>query len=153
MKECKKIVFSFNSSDEKSFSVIQQIINNLNNANLESSLFDPKKQNAPISESRKYEFIPKNQITDVPYRFIAAELVREKLMDRLHHELPYGLTVETEDWNGLDDGSIRIDMLIYVHKLGQKKILIGKNGNNLKLIGSSVRKELQIMLKRDIHEC
>jgi len=65
MKECKKIVFSFNSSDEKSFSVIQQIINNLNNANLESSLFDPKKQNAPISESRKYEFIPKNQITDV----------------------------------------------------------------------------------------
>ena len=93
----------------------------------------------------------KNQITDVPYRFIAAELVREKLMDRLHHELPYGLTVDTEDWNGLDDGSIRIDMLIYVHKLGQKKILIGKNGNNLKLIGSSVRKELQIMLNKKVH--
>ena len=63
MEECKKIVFSFNSSDEKSFSVIQQIINNLNNANLEFSLFDPKKHNAPISESRKYEFIPQNKIT------------------------------------------------------------------------------------------
>ena len=76
----------------------------------------------------------KDQITDIPYRFIASELVREKLMDRLHQEIPYGLTVETEDWNELDDGSVRIDILIFVHKLGQKKILIGKNGYNFFIV-------------------
>ncbi len=93
----------------------------------------------------------KDQITDIPYRFIASELVREKLMDRLHQEIPYGLTVETEDWNELDDGSVRIDILIFVHKLGQKKILIGKNGYNLKAVGSIVRKELELMMDKRVH--
>ena len=93
----------------------------------------------------------KDQITDIPYRFIASELVREKLMYRLHQEIPYGLTVETEDWNELDDGSVRIDILIFVHKLGQKKILIGKNGYNLKAVGSIVRKELELMMDKRVH--
>ena len=72
-------------------------------------------------------------------------------MDRLHQEIPYGLTVETEDWNELDDGSVRIDILIFVHKLGQKKILIGKNGYNLKAVGSIVRKELELMMDKRVH--
>ena len=80
-----------------------------------------------------------------------AEIIREKLMDRFHHELPYGMAVETEDWNQLHDGSIRIDVLIYVHKKGQKKIVIGSDGDNLKHIGTESRKELKKMLNKEVH--
>ena len=94
---------------------------------------------------------PKDQITDTPYSMLVAEFIREKLMDRFHHEIPYGLTVVTEDWNELEDNSIRIDVLIYVQKIGQKKIVVGKNGNNLKIIGTLVRKDLQLMLDKKVH--
>jgi GTP-binding protein Era len=69
----------------------------------------------------------------------------------MHHELPYGIAVETEAWNQLKDGSIRIDALIYVQKKGQKKIVIGANGDNLKSIGINCRKELKSMLNKDVH--
>ena len=94
---------------------------------------------------------PSDQITNVPYRFLAAEIVREKIMNLLHQELPYELTVQTEDWNDLDDGSIRIDIIVYVNKVGQKKILIGSDGKNLKKIGIYARKELQSMLNKNVH--
>jgi GTP-binding protein Era len=88
---------------------------------------------------------PEDHVTDIPYRLLVAEIIREKLMNRFHHELPYGMAVETEDWNQLQDGSIRIDVLIYVQKKGQKKIVIGADGLNLKHIGTESRKELKIM--------
>ena len=94
---------------------------------------------------------PEDYITDIPYRLLVAEIIREKLMDRFHHELPYGMAVETEDWNQLHDGSIRIDVLIYVHKKGQKKIVIGSDGDNLKHIGTESRKELKKMLNKEVH--
>ena len=94
---------------------------------------------------------PEDYITDIPYRLLVAELIREKLMDRFHHELPYGMAVETEDWNQLHDGSIRIDVLIYVQKKGQKKIVIGSDGDNLKQIGTESRKELKKMLIKEVH--
>jgi len=94
---------------------------------------------------------PKDQITDIPYRLLASEIVREKLMNVLHQELPYELAVETESWNELDDNSIRIDMLVYVNKLGQKKILIGSNGSNIKKIGTMARKEIKDMLGKNVH--
>jgi GTP-binding protein Era len=94
---------------------------------------------------------PEDYITDIPYRLLVAELIREKLMDRFHHELPYGMAVETEDWNQLHDGSIRIDVLIYVQKKGQKKIVIGSDGDNLKQIGTESRKELKKMLNKEVH--
>jgi len=94
---------------------------------------------------------PEEQVTNISYRLLVAELVREKLIDRLHHELPYQLAVETEDWNELEDGSIRIDILVYVNKEGQKKIVIGKNGNNLKVIGTNIRKDLKKILEKDVH--
>ena len=94
---------------------------------------------------------PEDYITDIPYRLLVAELIREKLMDRFHHELPYGMAVETEDWNQLHDGSIRIDVLIYVQKKGQKKIVIGSDGGNLKQIGTESRKELKKMLNKEVH--
>ena len=94
---------------------------------------------------------PEDYITDIPYRLLVAELIREKLMDRFHHELPYGMAVETEDWNQLHDGSIRIDVLIYVQKKGQKKIVIGSDGDNLKQIGTESRQELKKMLNKEVH--
>jgi GTP-binding protein Era len=94
---------------------------------------------------------PEDYITDIPYRLLVAEIIREKLMDRFHHELPYGMAVETEDWNQLHDGSIRIDVLIYVQKKGQKKIVIGSDGGNLKDIGTESRKELKKMLNKEVH--
>ena len=94
---------------------------------------------------------PEDYITDIPYRLLVAEIIREKLMDRFHHELPYGMAVETEDWNQLHDGSIRIDVLIYVQKKGQKKIVIGSDGDNLKQIGTESRKELKKMLNKEVH--
>lgn len=94
---------------------------------------------------------PDNHITDIPYRLLVSEIIREKLMNRLHHELPYGIAVETESWNKLQDGSIRIDALIYVQKKGQKKIVVGSGGENLKYIGTDSRKELKLMLNSEVH--
>ena len=94
---------------------------------------------------------PENQISDITSRLMASEIVREKLMNILHQELPYELAVETEDWNELKDGSVRIDILIYVSKKGQKKILIGSEGNNIKKVGIMARKELEIILEKKAH--
>ncbi len=94
---------------------------------------------------------PEEHVTDIPYRLLVSEMIREKLTIIMHHELPYGIAVETEAWNQLKDGSIRIDALIYVQKKGQKKIVIGANGDNLKSIGINCRKELKSMLNKDIH--
>ena len=94
---------------------------------------------------------PEEHVTDIPYRLLVSEMIREKLTMIMHHELPYGIAVETEAWNQLKDGSIRIDALIYVQKKGQKKIVIGANGDILKSIGINCRKELKSMLNKDIH--
>ena len=94
---------------------------------------------------------PEEHVTDMPYKLLVSEIIREKLMIRLHHELPYGIAVETEGWNQLQDGSIRIDALIYVKKKGQKKIVIGTNGDNLKFIGIDCRKELKSILNNNVH--
>jgi len=94
---------------------------------------------------------PEEHVTDIPYKLLVSEIIREKLMERMHHELPYGIAVETESWNTLEDGSIRIDVLIYVKKKGQKRIVIGTKGENLKFIGIDCRKELKSMLKKTVH--
>ena len=103
--------------------------------------------NIPIGEWH----YPEEHVTDIPYRLLVSEMIREKLTIIMHHELPYGIAVETESWNQLQDGSIRIDVLIYVQKKGQKKIVIGTNGDNLKSIGINCRKELKSMLNKDVH--
>ena len=94
---------------------------------------------------------PEDQIADLPLRMIAAEITREKLTLRLHQELPYQLTVETESWKELKDGSARIEQVIYVQREAHKKILIGKQGATLKSIGAQARKELEEMLERRVH--
>ncbi len=94
---------------------------------------------------------PEDQIADLPLRMIAAEITREKLTLRLHQELPYQLTVETENWEERKDGSARIDQVIYVMRDGHKGIVLGKKGETIKTISQLARAELEEFLGRRIH--
>ncbi len=94
---------------------------------------------------------PEDQIADLPMRMIAAEITREKLTLRLHQELPYQLTVETETWDERKDGSVRIDQLIYVAREGHKGILLGRKGETIKAVGQAARAELEDFLGRKVH--
>ena len=94
---------------------------------------------------------PEDQIADLPMRMIAAEITREKLTLRMHQELPYQLTVETESWEERKDGSVRIDQIIYVMRDGHKGILLGKKGESIKAISTLARQELEEFLGRSVH--
>ena len=94
---------------------------------------------------------PEDQIADLPMRMIAAEMTREKLTLRLHQELPYQLTVETEGWEERKDGSARIDQLIYVVRDGHKGIVLGHKGETIKAVSKAARKELEEFLGRRVH--
>jgi GTP-binding protein Era len=94
---------------------------------------------------------PEDQIADLPMRMIAAEITREKLTLRLHQELPYQLTVETENWEERKDGSARIDQVIYVMRDGHKGIVLGNKGETIKAIGQAARAELEAMMDRRVH--
>jgi GTP-binding protein Era len=96
-------------------------------------------------------FYPEDQIADLPMRMIAAEMTREKLTLRLHEELPYQLTVETEKWEDRPDGSTRIDQIIYVARDGHKGILLGAKGETIKAIGQQARAEISTFLDRPVH--
>jgi GTP-binding protein Era len=94
---------------------------------------------------------PEDQIADLPLRMIAAEMTREKLTLRLHQELPYQLTVETEKWEERKDGSARIDQIIYVVRDGHKGILLGHKGETIKAVSKASREELEEFLGRRVH--
>lgn len=94
---------------------------------------------------------PEDQIADLPLRMIAAEITREKLTLRLHQELPYQLTVETESWEEREDGSARIDQVIYVTRDGHKGIVLGKKGETIKAVSQAARTELEEFLSRRVH--
>jgi len=94
---------------------------------------------------------PPDQAADIPMRLLAAEITREKLYLRLHDELPYATTVETEKWEERKDGSVKIDQVIYVERDGQKAIVLGKGGRAVKAIGEAARKNLEEMFGRRVH--
>ena len=96
-------------------------------------------------------FYPEDQIADLPMRMIAAEVTREKLTLRLHEELPYQLTVETEKWEDRPDGSTRIDQIVYVARDGHKGILLGHKGETIKAVGQAARADLMEFLDRPVH--
>jgi GTP-binding protein Era len=96
-------------------------------------------------------FYPEDQIADLPMRMIAAEMTREKLTLRLHEELPYQLTVETENWEDKPDGSTRIDQVVYVSRDGHKGIVLGNGGETIKAIGVAARAEISAFLDRKVH--
>lgn len=94
---------------------------------------------------------PEDQIADLPMRQIAAEMTREKLTLRLHEELPYQLTVETENWEDRADGSTRIDQVIYVARDGHKGIVLGHGGETIKGVSQAARAEMSAFLERTVH--
>ena len=94
---------------------------------------------------------PEDQVTDAPLRRLAAEITREKLFSRLHEELPYRSTVETEQWKELKDGSTRIEQTIYVERESQRKIVLGKGGQTIKAIGAEARREIAEMIEAPVH--
>ena len=94
---------------------------------------------------------PADQIADAPLRQLAAEITREKLYLRLHQELPYQSTVETEVWKELKDGSLRIEQTIYVERESQRKIVLGKGGQTIKAIGAAARADIAVAIEQPVH--
>ena len=97
-----------------------------------------------------YLFDP-DDLSDMPLRLLAAEIMREKLFLNLHQELPYQLTVETESWEERDDGSAEVHLSIYVAREGHRGIILGKHGQTIKRIGSAARRDLEDALERRVH--
>ncbi|HEX4557199.1 MAG TPA: GTPase Era, partial [Xanthobacteraceae bacterium] len=94
---------------------------------------------------------PEDQITDAPLRSLASEITREKLFNRLHQELPYRSTVETDTWKELRDGSVRIEQTIFVERESQRKIVLGKSGQSIKAIGAEARTEIAKIIDQPVH--
>ena len=94
---------------------------------------------------------PEDQISDMPQRLLAAEITREKLYLQLRQELPYAATVESESWRENEDGSIRIDQVVYVERPTQKGIVLGKGGARIKSLGEAARKELEEIFGCRVH--
>jgi GTP-binding protein Era len=94
---------------------------------------------------------PEDQVSDIPLRHLAAELVREQAFIQLHQELPYSITVETDEWEERKDGSVRIAATIHVGREAHKPIVLGKGGAQLKRIGAAARAELAKFLGHPVH--
>lgn len=94
---------------------------------------------------------PEDELTDQTERMLAAELVREQIFLQLRDEVPYGASVETESFSERKDGSVRIDVTVYVARAGHKKIVLGESGARIKSIGSRARRDLERQLERRVH--
>jgi len=94
---------------------------------------------------------PEDQLSDMNERLFAAEITREKLFLLLHQELPYSLTVETDEWEERKDGSVKINQVIFVERKGHKGIVLGKGGQQVKRVGEAARKDLEKQLNRRVH--
>ncbi len=94
---------------------------------------------------------PEDQLSDMNDRLFAAEITREKLFERLHQELPYALTVETDDWQSFDDGSVRIQQTVFVERDSQKGIVLGRQGARVKAVREQAAADLEAMLERRVH--
>ncbi len=94
---------------------------------------------------------PEDQITDAPLRQLAAEITRETLYLRLHQELPYQSTVETDRWQELKDGSVRIEQTIYVERESQRRIVLGTGGQSIKAIGAAARRAIAEVVEQPVH--
>lgn len=94
---------------------------------------------------------PEDELSDLPNRMLAAEVVREQILRQTHEEVPHHASVETESWTERPDGSARVDCTIYIARASQKAILIGEKGQRIKEIGRRAREELSALLERPIH--
>lgn len=94
---------------------------------------------------------PEDELSDLPLRLLAAEITREKIFERLHDELPYQSTVETDSWDNRKDGSARIEQTIYVMRESQRKIVLGKGGQTIKAISQGARREISEATGAPVH--
>jgi len=94
---------------------------------------------------------PEDQMSDAPIRQLAAEITREKIFQKLHQELPYRSTVETDSWTERKDKSVRIEQTIFVERESQRKIVLGKGGATIKSIGADARKEIAEIIEQPVH--
>ncbi|MEZ5939631.1 MAG: KH domain-containing protein, partial [Hyphomonadaceae bacterium] len=94
---------------------------------------------------------PEDQAADMPVRLLAAEITREKLMLRLHQEIPYQLAVETEGWEGMRNGGVKVSQVIHVSREGHRGIVLGKGGSTIRDVGAAARQELGEILGREVH--
>ena len=157
----RKVILALNKIDGVPHAKLLQLAQELNEAGLFTDIFmisaltgdgvdDLRRHVAALMPESPWLY-PEDQIADVPMRSLAAEITREKAYLRLHDELPYALTVETESWEQKKDGSIRIQQIIYVERDSQKKIVLGKGGQAIKVIGQLAREELQELLETKVH--
>jgi GTPase len=94
---------------------------------------------------------PEDQVSDAPLRMLAAEITREKIYERLHEELPYESTVETDQWQQRPDGSVRIEQTVFVERESQRKIVLGKGGQTIKAIGQAARRDIAEIAESPVH--
>lgn len=157
----RKVLLALNKIDGVPHAKLLEMAQELNETGLFSEIFmisaltgdgvgDLRRHVAALMPEGPWLY-PEDQIADVPMRSLAAEITREKAYLRLHDELPYALTVETESWEEKKDGSIRIQQVIYVERDSQKKIVLGKGGQSIKTIGQLAREEMQELLETKVH--
>lgn len=161
LRERKNVFLALNKIDELERDHLLGIIEHFNRLEVYQHIYLISALNhdgvddlaqALVAEMPEGPFLyPPDQAADIPSRLMAAEITREKLFLRLHDELPYASTVETEKWTRQKNGDIRIDQVIYVRRASQKPIVLGKNGQTIKDIGAKSRLEMQAWLGCKVH--
>ncbi len=157
----RKVVLAINKIDTVKREKLLGLAQELNGTRLFSEIFmisalsgdgvpDLKAYLAGLAPEGPWMY-PEDQISDITMRLLAAEITREKVYLRLHEELPYAITVETENWEDRPDGSVRIEQVIHVERDSQKGIVIGKGGKMLKLLGQLAREEMNENFDRKVH--
>ena len=156
-----KVILAINKIDLVKKEVLLALSAELNKAySFEETFFISAETGKNLDEFYKYLadnlpespwYYPEEQMSDMPLKLLAAEIVREKLFLYLQHEVPYAITVEPELWERRDDGSIRAEMTIYVERDSQKVIVLGKGGAMIKKIGQAARKEIEELFEARVH--
>jgi len=157
----RKVIIAINKVDLVKKPNLLDLTNDLNLHNIASEIFMISAETGEgVSDLLAYLgdrmmegpwLFPEDQISDMPQRLLAAEITREKLYLKLHQELPYATTIETENWEQREDGSVKIDQIIYVERPSQKAIVLGKGGRQIKALGESARRELEEILDVRVH--
>lgn len=157
----KKYILVLNKVDDIARPKLLDLATVMNGAmDFEATFMVSARENDGVSDLVKYVaklmpegpyHYPPDQMTDMPMRLLAAEVTREKLFRAVHEEIPYDITVETESWEEFEDGSIKIDQIVYVAREGQKKIVLGKGGDMIGKIGTQARVELEEIMGCRVH--
>lgn len=157
----KKYILVLNKVDDIARVKLLELATVMNGAmDFEATFMVSARENDGVSDLVKYVaklmpegpyHYPEDQMTDMPMRLLAAEVTREKLFRAVHEEIPYDITVETESWEEFEDGSVKVDQVVYVAREGQKKIVLGKSGEMIGKVGTQARVELEEIMGRRVH--